>query len=205
VIPKIIHYGAFGGWKLSPLDETCKASWLAVNPGWELRFWNDENAPKVEFVQEAIKRKPVLAHHFVEYWALCEFGGYFVDNDVLSIKPFETQYGLVAGFQRDDTEHMCINNAVLGAEKQHPVIRDILKRIEGMDPAGWPLDTGPGMITSALREAGVKGLNIEQDVGDIHVYPKDVFYPWSWEQEPRTGVTERTICCHWWEGSWKAK
>lgn len=37
----------------------------------------------------------------------------------------------------------------------------------------------------------------------IHIYPKEVLYPFRWDQKPdRSFLTDRTISIHWWEGSW---
>lgn len=208
MIPKIVHFGLFGGWKLSPIGEACVESWKKVLPDYEIKLWNDDNVPKdSQFFVDALKHKPVNASHWAQYWALHEFGGVFMDNDVLSIKPFDLNHGAFAGFQRSDIWEHSINNAVMGCVPKHPLLARILKRLESAWGGDWPLWSGPGILTDELLQMGLSKLNVDQKVSDVMVYDKERFYPWFHNEPPipKYKLTERTFACHMWEGSWLHK
>lgn len=203
-INKIIHYGLFGGWKFSDLDRKCIESWRSVLPDFELRLWTDTNGPDTPFFRDAIAKKPINASNYVKYWALNRFGGIFLDNDVEVLKPFDLSPNCFLGWQRDDIEQDCINTAVIGSIPEHPFIARCLGRMNRDHADAWPVWFGCGMPTEELRASGMKGLNVEQDVGDVRVYDKDRFYPFRWDEEhDPSRATERTIAIHHWSGSWK--
>jgi|GEM_PF-7035876 len=198
MIPKIIHTCLMGGWKLSPLGERCVESWRRVLPDWEIKVWNDANVPASDWCREAIAQTPVNASHWAQWRALFDFGGVFLDNDVEMVRPFDLDHEVFVGFQRADTMECCVNNAVVGAVPGHPFVRRVLMRIEETNPGGWPLVTGPGILTDLLVERGLVGLNVEQRVGDIMVYDKERFYP-AWYTEPQLSAEQvglRTFGIH---------
>lgn len=204
MIPKIIHTALMGGYKPSALGERCIASWRRVLPDYRIVIWNDANIPRSDWAKAAISEKPVNASHWVQWRSLLDHGGIFLDIDVEAIRPFDLEHRVFAGFQRADSGECCINNAIVGAEPGHPFVRRILNRIESTAPGGWPLITGPGILTDVLRENGLRGLNVEQRVGDVMVYDRERFYPWFYTEPeiPRDQLGERTFACHLWEGSW---
>jgi mannosyltransferase OCH1-like enzyme len=203
-IPKIIHTACMGGWKLTALGERCVASWRRVLPDFEIWIWTDANVPDSAWCREAIARKPVNASHWAQWRALHDYGGIFLDNDVEVLRPFDLEQQVFVGFQRADTTEYCINNAVVGAVPRHPLVAEILAKIETSAPDGWPLCSGPGFLTAALMERGLKGLNVEQTVGDVMVYDRERFYPYFHDEPeiPMDRIGPRTIAVHRWEGSW---
>lgn len=203
-IPRIIHTALMGGYRPSALGERCMESWRRVLPDYEIRVWTDANVPRSDWCREAIARKPVNASHWAQWRALHDHGGVFLDIDVEVVRPFDLEQQVFLGFQRADSPECCVNNAVVGAVAGHPFVRRVLMRIEESAPDGWPLVTGPGILTDTLRERGLNGVNIEQRVGDVMVYDRERFYPW-FHDEPaiaRERLSGRTFACHLWEGSW---
>lgn len=207
MIPKLIHTCLMGGWKMSALGERCVESWRRVLPDYEIRIWNDATVPVSAWCKEAIAGKPVNASHWAQWRALYDFGGVFLDNDVEVVRPFDLEHEVFVGFQRADTMECCVNNAVVGAEPGNAFVRRILMQIEESNPTGWPLVTGPGILTDTLIERGLVGLNVEQKVGGVMVYDKERFYPY-WYTEPELSAEQvgpRTFAIHRWEGSWQPK
>lgn len=204
MIPKIIHTALMGGYKPSALGERCIESWRRVLPDYKIVIWTDASVPRSDWVKAAISEKPVNASHWVQWRSLFDHGGIFLDVDVEVIRPFDLEHQVFLGFQRADSGECCINNAIVGAVPKHPFVRRILNRIESTSPGGWPLITGPGILTDVLRENGLHGLNVEQRVGDVMVYDRERFYPWFYTEPeiPRDQLSERTFACHLWEGSW---
>lgn len=197
MIPALIHSGYFGTFKETALNRECFESWYRVMPDHAGMWWDRHGGPR-DF------GSPINNHNYLKYWALYEFGGWFLDNDVQILKPFDRTPNVAIGFQRDDTDKDCINTAVLGAIPGHPFIRECLDRLDASNGVFCPIWAGCGLPTAILREMGMKGLNIEQMVGDIKVHSKDAFYPWRWDENPNSvRMTEKTVCIHHWEGSWK--
>lgn len=204
MIPRIIHYGIFGSWRMAPLNEMCVNSWKRVLPDYEIRLWTDINGPvHKKFFRDGIQKRPILASNYLKYWALSEYGGVFLDNDIEMLKPFDLSYGCFLGFQRDDILENSINTAVIGSEKGHEFPRRCMEALDRDNVNCWPVWTGCGLPQSELQKLGLSGLDKEQDLGSIHVYNKEAFYPWRWDHQPnRSLITDKTFCVHHWQGSW---
>lgn len=204
-IPKILHTALMGGYKPSALGERCMESWRRVLPDYQIMIWNDASIPPSEWAKAATATKPVNASHWAQWRSLLDYGGIFMDIDVEVVRPFDLEHQVFTGFQRADTDEFCVNNAVVGAVRGHPFVREILTRIEATKPGDWELITGPGIITEVLRANGLRGLNVEQQVGDVMVYDKERFYP-HWFTEPALSAEQvgpRTFAIHHWQGSWQ--
>lgn len=206
MIPDLIHWGLFGGWNLSDLNLECFATWRVVGK-YRIMSWTDENGPiESQFFREALAQKPVNASNYIKLWALYNYGGVFLDNDVELLKPFDLSPGMFVGFQRSDTQKDCINAAVIGARKGHPLIKNCLDHLDLLRGDTDPVYCGCTLLTEMLYSAGMKGLNEEQTVGDIKIYDKEAFYPWYFNEPPdRARITEKTFAVHHWEGSWLPK
>jgi mannosyltransferase OCH1-like enzyme len=202
--PLRLHWGLFGGWKLSDLNKRCHETWHAIYPNAEFVEWNENNGPKgSRFFREATECRPVNASNLIRFWALHEQGGIFMDNDVELLKPFDLTPNCFLAFQRDDTEQDCINTAILGSARGHPFIKRCLDRIEQADGSIWPVWPACTVPTEELTKLGMKGLNVDQVVADVRVYPKHVFNPWRHDEKPdRSRITDQTIAVHLLEGSW---
>lgn len=199
MIPKIVHYGLFGGWQLSPLNRSCIQTWREVLPDYEIRLWTDKD------MRDRFAR-PINNSNLLKYHALFNHGGVFLDNDMEVLKPFDLSRRAFLAFQRTDMLKESINTAVIGAEKGHPFIGECLREIQSHPEEPCPIWLGCGLPTDLLIKSGMRGLNVDQDVGDVHVYDRSAFYPWSWEEEPDAGrITDSTFAIHHWEGSWKHK
>lgn len=205
MIPKILHWGSFGPWTPGPLNTLCFDSWAQILPDYEARHWTDLNGPDHHFFQKALKERPINAHNFIGLYALYHFGGVMLDNDVEVLRPFDMDHGVFVGFQRTDSERFCINNAVIGATPRHPFIRECLRTMRRSKPHEDPLWFGCGILTDALRERGLAGLNVEQKLGDIMVYDRERFYPFFHDERPipKECLTARTFAIHHWQHSWK--
>jgi hypothetical protein len=207
MIPRVLHWGLFGGWKLSALNRDCMASWAAVLPEYTVMAWDDRNGPNRSFFRRALKESPINAHNYIGLYALYHHGGVMLDNDVEVIRPFDLNHGMFIGFQRKDSDGLCINNAVIGAIPRHPLIRRCLRRMERGNPNGDPLWFGCGLLTDELRQIGMTGVNVEQKLGDVMVYDRERLYPYFHDEPviPREKLTDRTLAVHRWEGSWRQR
>lgn len=203
-IPKLLHFGLFGGYKATPLEERCIASWKKILPDYEIKFWNDENGPRHNrFFVECLRKNPVMASSYVRYWALYNFGGVFLDTDVEMVKPFDLSPQAFVGFQSEENEKECVNEAVIASEKGHWFPLKCQRKLDTLGAATCsPIYCGPGVVTETLRDRGMVGLG-EQVVGGVKVCSRRTFYPFLWHDvADRSHIRNETISIHWWMGSW---
>lgn len=199
-IPKIIHW-SFGKGRLSPLALRCMESCRRVLPDWRIIVWDDYNCPKNAFIERALLERPVTVSDYTRFWALHEYGGVYLDCDVEILKPFDLSPKCFFGIQCLHEPTELVNVAVVGAEKGHPFMHDLMATIEPMSPAECH---GPRFVTAALVDRGLKIANEEQTLRDgIKIMRKETFYPWRWCDAPDPAmITPETVAIHWWEGTW---
>ncbi len=91
-IPKIIHFL----WMSETKDEkteACLASWRKHLDGYEIKEWNGKNFPYRDFVwtKEAVEAKSwAYVTDFFRLWVLYNYGGIYLDADVMLQQNFDT-------------------------------------------------------------------------------------------------------------------
>ncbi|HEX7905860.1 MAG TPA: glycosyltransferase [Chitinophagaceae bacterium] len=217
MIPKIIHYCWFGGHEIPKESVIYIQEWKEFNPEWEIVLWNEQNSPMdIPYMQKALKeRKWANMSNFIRLYALLEQGGIYMDTDVKLIKPldFLCENSCFFGFEEGEekNEIFWVNNAVCGAEKSHPFIREsysyLLKSFDGSEMSNL---SGPRMTTELLKNN--KGLIRYgyQKLSDVTIYPKEVFYPIHYSEVYKLANLEQylfpeTIAVHVWARTWLSK
>lgn len=210
MIPRIIHRIWIGKRPDLSIFRQCDTSVRTVLPEYAIFDHTGESlediapARVVEWARSVPKEHISVPCDIYRWWVILAFGGVYVDWDVEMIKPFDRSHHAFIGFQRADTNEDCLVAGVVGSEAGNSDVEEIVDRILKTDPASPPPFHDAQLITMIFREWGLFGLNVEQDVRSVHVYEKDVFYPWTWMDEPDSSkITEKTICVHHWTGSWK--
>lgn len=196
MIPKIIHQT----WKSRELParyaRLCE-TFKARLPGWEYRFWDDNDC--LELVRDKFPQYldayqalplPVQRADYFRYMALCEFGGLYADvdceckrrldflrgdDDFIVATELKTNSAKVMKYYQTDLQEVFCMWAFLSAPR-HPILLDLLERIKSN---AWKkfsdnpvLDTikrtGPHAFTASV----VKYLN---EGGKITVVPGSYF------------------------------
>ncbi|GMH40318.1 hypothetical protein BSKO_08222 [Bryopsis sp. KO-2023] len=149
-IPRIIHQT----YKSRDFPKSVKPlveSWSRVNPGWEVRFYDDEACVELvrnEFPQyfDAYKALPkdVERSDFFRYMVILRYGGVYADIDTESIAPLDSVIRsgdrLVAGweaevatseeaFNRHFVRKRQVLQWVFAAEPGHPALQEICHRV----------------------------------------------------------------------------
>ena len=214
MIPKILHTAFFGDWKMTALNEKCARSWDRYCPAdWRRMHWTRSHLPDNiplngrQWMERCWanpdKQAQSNAGAFLRHWLLWYYGGVIVDNDIQLLQPIDLSPQYFVGFQRDDEERDCINTSIMGSQGGHAFDVSCMEEILYTPPTVFPVQLGPGLLTRQLRARGMTGLNKAQMVEDITVYPKQVFYPWRWNETPDLlRIKPETVAIHWWEGSW---
>ncbi|WP_018611001.1 glycosyltransferase [Segetibacter koreensis] len=209
MIPKIIHYCWFGEKELPQLTIKCIESWKKYFPGWEICLWNEKNAPlHLPYLQKAYEQKKwANLSNYTRLHALYYNGGIYFDTDVEVIKSFDfiNNYDCFVGFESADNSNvLSVNNAIIGAKKEHPFVYECLGVIKqdynGTEEAYL---SSPVLTTNLLQKNGLNKY-AEQDIYGVHIFTREVFYPYSWTDVfTFSSVKENTYAIHYWDISWK--
>ncbi|EGT2198155.1 TPA: glycosyltransferase [Clostridioides difficile] len=210
MIPKKIHYVWFGGPK-GNIENICINSWKEKLPEYEIVEWNEKNfdiekeIKGNKFLEECYKRKLwAFISDYTRIKVLYEQGGVYMDTDMQILKditPLLENNRLICGYE-DDREY--INGAIIGVEKGHPFLKDLLEYYE-KEVLTSSLFTIPKIMTH-LMEKNYKKIDPNNYEEGIRVYDKEYFYPFGFKEDftPEC-ITENTFGIHWWGKSWAKK
>ncbi|MFN1907068.1 glycosyltransferase [Clostridioides difficile] len=189
----------------------CINSWKEKLPEYEIVEWNEKNfdiekeIKGNKFLEECYKRKLwAFISDYTRIKVLYEQGGVYMDTDMQILKditPLLENNRLVCGYE-DDREY--INGAIIGVEKGHPFLKDLLEYYE-KEVLTSSLFTIPKIMTH-LMEKNYKKIDPNNYEEGIRVYDKEYFYPFGFKEDftPEC-ITENTFGIHWWGKSWAKK
>jgi mannosyltransferase OCH1-like enzyme len=156
-IPRIFHQIWVGPDPFPDEFAAYQQTWLDLNPGWELKFWTDENLPpREELVRpEAAERlrAPVERADILRLEVLRRDGGVHVDADFECKKPIEPLIAdaeLFIGVRKPGR----LNGALMGSVARHPLIERGLAEIQPQDAYGLYRKeaTGPQFLDRLLLD-----------------------------------------------------
>ena len=130
-IPRIFHQIWVGPDPLPDEYARFQQTWLEHHPGWELRFWTEDNLPGDLRRPEALERlrAPAERANLLRLDLLWAQGGVYVDTDFecrRSIEPLLGDAGFVISLAKPDR----VNNALMGSVPGHPLVGEALDRIQ---------------------------------------------------------------------------
>ncbi|MBX9961694.1 MAG: hypothetical protein K2Y35_01475 [Burkholderiales bacterium] len=206
MIPRKIHYCWFGGGQKGELADRCMASWRRILPGFEVVEWNERNSDlSSRYAQEAMRQKRYSkVANLVRLAALNEHGGVYFDTDVEVVRPIDAlmRHDCFAGFQLVNKSDEWVNNAILGGIRGHQFFADCIEYTHRHFESTGELPLSPFVTTAVLKAYGLEQYG-RQTVNGVHLYEREAFYPYSWEERYRPEVvTMNTYCVHHWEKSW---
>jgi hypothetical protein len=194
-IPRLLHQT----WKESvvpPALQRYVDSWPALNPGWEVMFWNDSTG--FDFIRrrypEFYKKTFPKFHSGVEradilrYLLLHHYGGVYADLDVECLRPWQpllakhdTAFGVALGAEplrhakSQGGRNLLVCNAVMLSAPGHPFWLAVIEALERVAAGGMadltPVDsTGPVFLTRLYEEH-------PRHFADVVIYQPNLFYP----------------------------
>jgi hypothetical protein len=210
MIPKVIHYCWFGRGELTQLARKCIASWRQIFPDYEIKEWNEDNFDVniIPYTADAYKAgKYAFVSDYARFWVLYHYGGVYFDTDVEVIKPMEDVLanGPFMGFELLGAKPAVAPGLGLAAEPGMSLYKVILDRFERM-----PFLTENGslnsytmipMVTDLLKDRGLTGNGMIEQVAGVSIYPPDWFNPFD-DATGRLHKTENTRTIHWFAKSW---
>ena len=157
-IPRLFHQIWVGPEPFPDEFAAYQETWAARNPGWELRFWTDDNLPDG-------CRRPEVYDRSRTVWERADilrlevvnlFGGVHVDADFECLRPIEPLLGDAEFFigYRKGTH---VNGALFGAVAGHPLLDEGLSTVRPREDGAYDKDaTGPKFLEALLTDrAGV--------------------------------------------------
>lgn len=200
MIPKRIIYCWFGDKEKPEGVKNCIKTWKDKMQGWEFLEINEDNfdVNYNEYVQEAYRcKKWAFVSDVARLWALYNYGGIYMDTDVLVYQSLEKflKYDFFTGFEN---VHYPVT-ATMGAVKGNELIKKMLdvydeKKFE-LKKNWYEYETNTVIMSNMLSEYFDRDRNEYQEVDNMAVYPRKTFcYS---EQED-----EETYTRHLMFGSW---
>lgn len=181
MIPKKIHY-VWVGKKGKPKDiKKCMKTWKKYLKDYEFIEWNEDNfdIESHPFVKAAYAaRKWAFVSDYIRAYAIYNYGGIYLDTDNSVLRPLDellTNRAFV-GYENDEYPF----TACFGAEKGHPLVKDMLDYYEGLDFTFDSKDQLKSVNTKSVSNLLIdkyncKTGNIEQELkSGIKVYRDDV-------------------------------
>lgn len=218
MIPKIIHYCWFGTSKIPDEYLANIEEWKAMLPDWEIKEWSESNFIDTTgyFTKAILNGNWANASNYSRLKVIEEYGGIYLDTDVKLIKSPDhlLQYRCFLGFEEGGAESRLfwVNNAVFGAERQHPFlhrcINELLTAFDGSEPAN---ESSPKLVTAVLKKYyGLEKYGTQLLADGIRLFSSEYFYPIPWYLAKNSKEFERfvfpdTVTVHLWGRSWYSR
>lgn len=176
-IPKIIHYVWMGGQEKPEKIQKCMKTWKKHLKDYKFIEWNETNfdIESHPFVKKMYEKKNwAFVSDYVRAYAIYNYGGIYLDTDVFVIKNLDKLLNDKAFVGFEDKEYPF--TAVFGAEKEHPLIKDMLDYYNDINIEGKFEDNNTISVSQLLIDKyGCKTGNLEQMLKTgIKVYKDDV-------------------------------
>ncbi len=210
MIPKIIHYCWFGPNPIPEVERKCIKSWKKYFVGYEFILWNETNfnVNSVPYTKQAYEQKKyAFVSDYVRVKVLSEYGGLYLDTDEEILGSFDGILKNEKNFMGFVTRKF-LGCGVMGFYKNHPLMIELLDYYNThpfLDEKG-NIDNiaNTTILTDFLVKQGLEMNGMYQEVGDITIYNRDVFYPKKLsENEFRKGID--TIAIHYGSSSWMSE
>ncbi len=181
MIPKIIHYVWVGGNPKPKNIKRCMKTWQKHLQDYQIIEWNEDNFDIHEnkYVEQAYKAKKwAFVSDYIRAKAVYEMGGIYLDTDVLVLVNLESLLNNRAfvGFENPANPF----TAVFGAEKHHPLLKDMLAYYDDRNFSFDHNDQLAGVNTVSVSDIlktkyQAQPNNKEQVLSSgIHVYPDGI-------------------------------
>lgn len=165
------------------------SSWMKNNPDFNLMIWKNNDFPDTKFKTECIVNKNFATlSNYYRLEILDKFGGIYLDDDIISLKPVDELLNDECFFGVDhvDNKLTVINNAVIGSVPNHWFINLLYEKFlnkydsksNAISSAGYHIkdELSNYGFTSGYkntRDSNSKIINID----GVKIYPGDYFYP----------------------------
>lgn len=198
-IPKKIHYVWVGGNEKPAKIKKCMKTWEKHLKDYEIIEWNESNFDinSHPFAKKAYEAKKwAYVSDYIRAYVIYNYGGVYLDTDVIVVEDLEKLLNSRAfvGFEAPDYPF----TAVFGAEKNHPLLKDILNYYDShnfeYDINNELAKVNTRIVSDILIDKYGCLVNNKQQLlkEDIVVYPDGVL----------CNQSEDTVTIHVFTGTW---
>jgi len=203
MIPKIFHHTWPSGGPFKEKFRRYRESFMKHNPDYTFMFWTCEQ--RDQYAISDISRylqspecglSYIVLSDILRFEILYKYGGIYVDTDVECLKNFDC-FLENESFAAYSYAPNNIGNAVIGTVPDNPLCKDIVTVvINNLLRLGTEACMKKPHDTVGVNVAGRKLDGIRK------IYPKEVFYPFSWAdvEKNRNGSFPNSCAVHWWSG-----
>ncbi len=136
-IPKIIHQVWIGSAPLPPRYKVYIKECKALHPDWEYKLWTEKEIENWNFATKDLylkARNYQEKTNIIRVAAVQQYGGIYLDTDILCIKPFDAlleYYDFFAGLEPNFINHWIpvMNNAFIAAKPNHPLFTEYFQSL----------------------------------------------------------------------------
>ena len=221
MIPKIIHFVWLGDAPLPEEMRKCIESWKKWMPDYQLMTWDNYAVRDMDsiFIREALEEKKwAFASDVVRLYAIYQYGGIYLDTDVMVYRSFDSLLENKAFIGRENSMHQIaqtmevyLTTCCFGAEKGNPFIKRCLDYYNNRHfvtssdrslPAALRMDM---TLNSFLFTVFAKEIGFNSSVlaDHIQICQNDVLTIFPQRYFDATSISDETFCKHLALGSWR--
>ena len=201
MIPKIIHYCWFGKKeKPAKIKKLIKKRKKKL-PDYKFMEWNEENFDinSSKFTKIAYEmHKYAFVSDYVRLYALINFGGIYLDTDVIVVKNFDSFLSDRAFLSFESNKTLC--TAVIGSQKDNPFLIKCFDHYRKFNEDTLDLTPNSQLLFNFLNISNADKNNVVR-LENITVYPVDYFCAKDFKTYESL-KTENTVTIHLLDGSW---
>jgi mannosyltransferase OCH1-like enzyme len=223
MIPKIIHYTWFSNEEYPDTIKECILSWHKYMPEYEFVLWDMRRIKDIPstFLKESLEeRKWAFASDYVRLYAVYNYGGIYLDTDVLVYKSFDSLLNNSFFIGKENSWHIhgnghdtmnYLSSHCFGSEKNHIYLKECLdyynylhfiKTTDNRYPneLKYDMTIQPYIQAVVALKYGYKWLTSEKGIqqlsSGIIVYPSQYF--------DAISLNDNTFCKHLALGGWRS-
>lgn len=207
-IPNIIHQIWVGAKPIPKILRDFAKTWQAFHPGWEYKLWTNDFVESVlmQMIPEhrvlySELQDPRAKADLLRYYILYLYGGLYVDADFKCLALFEGlhhYYDFYTGISSHANDEV-INNALIGARKNHPILKIIIDNIKCVTYQNWMSSLGVFYYSKMVVEnvTVASGCNIALPVNILYPVP----YNYNRQIPLNHFIKPETMAIHYWAHS----
>lgn len=200
MIPKTIHYVWFGEKEKPEAVKKCIESWEKYMPDYEIKEWNENNFDinYNEYTKKAYENKKwAFVSDVARLWALYNYGGIYMDTDVLVYQPLDKflKHKFFTGFEQN---HYPVT-ATMGAEKGNNLVKEMLDIYDNKKfeiHKNWhDYETNTMIMSDIIGKYFDRDKTEYQEKDNMAIYPRKTFC--SHEQLDNNVYTQHLMLGSW--------
>jgi mannosyltransferase OCH1-like enzyme len=199
MIPKVIHYCWFGGIPKPDTFKQCLESWKLYCPDFKIIEWNEESCKpfRNKFYKDTLrKKKYAFTSDFVRMKVLYEYGGVYLDTDMLLLKPLDCLLEHIF-FTGEEVEGR-VAFGLFGGSKFHRFFKQALNYYESNEFNEFSLPIITQIFDTVINKTNLLRNEI--------IYESNYFYSLTYEnrcEKYDKFIDEDSYAVHLWNHSWK--